>query len=90
MHWAALTLTPLQATQLKDSQVQQVVGAVMDGVQQLDSLLCHLATVPFEQGISETCRAMPCQSHRMLLRQRAASLGSMRGKVSGAPAAGLH
>ena len=28
----------------------------MDGVQQLDSLLCHLATVPLEQSISETCR----------------------------------
>ena len=62
----------------------------MDGVQQLDSLLCHLATAPLEQRISETCRAMPCQSQRVLLRQRAALLGSMRGKVNWAPAAGLH
>ena len=45
--------------QLNDSQVQQVVGTVMDGVQQLHSLLCHLATVPLEQRISETCRQCP-------------------------------
>ena len=53
----------------------------MDSVQQLDSFLCHLATAPLEQCISETCRAMPCQSQRVLRRQSAALLGLMRGKV---------